>query len=123
VDVPRAAPPLAILAGIGIASGFFSALFGVGGGIIVVPLLVIAGLAAREAAATSLAAIGFTAAFGVAAFAALDHVVWGDAALVGLPAMAGALAGASAQRRLSTRWLTLLFALFLVAVAVRLLVE
>jgi len=60
---------------------------------------------------------------GVAAFAALDHVVWRDAALVGLPAMAGALAGTSAQRRLSTRWLTLLFAVFLVAVAVRLLAE
>jgi uncharacterized membrane protein YfcA len=37
--------------------------------------------------------------------------------------MAGALAGTSVQHRLSTRWLTLLFAVFLVAVAVRLLAE
>jgi uncharacterized membrane protein YfcA len=123
VRVPRAVPPLAIYVGIGLVSGFFSALFGVGGGIIVVPLLIIAGLVAREAAATSLAAIGFTAAFGVVAYAALGHVVWRDALLVGLPAMAGALAGTSLQRRLSTRGLTLLFALFLVAVAVRLLAE
>jgi uncharacterized membrane protein YfcA len=123
VGVPRASPSLPVLVGIGLAGGFFSALFGVGGGIVVVPLLLLAGLGAREATATSLAAIGCTAAFGVAAFAALDHVVWRDALLVGLPAMAGALAGTSVQHRLSTRWLTLLFAVFLVAVAVRLLAE
>ena len=123
VDVPRAAPSAVALAGIGLVGGFFSALFGVGGGVVVVPLLILAGLAAREATATSLAAIGFTAAFGVIAFAALDHVVWRDAALVGLPAMAGALVGTSTQRRLSGRGLTILFALFLVAVAVRLLAE
>jgi uncharacterized membrane protein YfcA len=123
VDVPRAAPSAAALAGIGLVAGFFSALFGVGGGLVVVPLLILAGLAARDATATSLAAIGLTAAFGVIAFAALDHVVWRDAALVGLPAMAGALVGTSAQRRLSNRGLTILFALFLAVVAVRLLAE
>src|SRR5262245_31581871 len=123
VDVPRAAPSAVALAGIGLAAGFFSALFGVGGGIIVVPLLIVAGLAAREATATSLAAIGLTAAFGVIAFAALDHVVWRDAALVGLPALAGALVGTSVQRLLSARWLTLLFAVFLLLVAIRLLTE
>src|SRR3712207_7252951 len=39
--------------GIGLAGGFFSALFGVGGGIVVVPLLVFAGLGAKEATGTS----------------------------------------------------------------------
>ena len=101
--VPRAAPSAVALAGIGLAGGFFSALFGVGGGIVVVPLLILAGLAAARRRATSLAAIGFTAAFGVIAFAALDHVVWRDAALVGLPAMAGALVGISLQQRVSSR--------------------
>ena len=52
---------------IGVAAGFFSALFGVGGGVIVVPLLVlVARFETRVATGTSLAVIGVTALFGVA---------------------------------------------------------
>jgi uncharacterized protein len=109
---------------IGLAAGFFSALFGVGGGIVVVPLLILlAGLGSKQATATSLAVIGLTAAFGVVAFSALGEVEWDDAAIVGLPAMAGTLAGTALQQRVSSRVLTLLFAVFLVAVAVRLFLE
>ena len=112
-----------MLVGIGLAGGFFSALFGVGGGIIVVPLLVLAvGLEAREATGTSLAAIGLTALFGVAAFWALDEVRWREAAVVGFPAMVGTLAGTWAQQRVPARLVVLLFAAFLAAVAIRLLV-
>ncbi len=120
----RAHPTAPVLVGIGIVGGLFGGLFGVGGGLIVVPLFIIlVGLGAKEATATSLAAIGLTAAFGVIAFAALDHVAWRDAALVGIPAMAGTIAGTSVQRRVSSRVLTYLFAAFLVAVAVRLVLE
>jgi uncharacterized protein len=110
------------LVGIGVAAGVFSALFGVGGGLIIVPLLVLLiGYGTREATGTSLAVIGFTAVFGVLVFGVLGKVEWDDAALVGLPAMVGALAGTWLQQRVSSRLLTLLFALFLVAIAVRLL--
>ena len=113
-----------MLVGIGLAGGFFSALFGVGGGIVLVPLLIIlTGLDSKPATGTSLAAIGLTAAFGAAAFAALDEVRWEEAALVGLPAMAGTVAGTWLQQRVSSRMLVLLFAAFLVAVAVRLFLE
>ena len=109
------------LVGIGVAAGAFSALFGVGGGLIIVPLLVLlVGYGTREATGTSLAVIGFTAVFGVLVFGVLGKVEWNDAALVGLPAMAGALAGTWLQQRVSSRLLTLLFAVFLVAIAVRL---
>lgn len=112
-----------VLAGIGVAGGFFGALFGVGGGIVVVPLLILlAGLGSKEATATSLAVIGFTAVFAVAVFWALDEVSWPDAAIVGIPAMAGTFAGTWLQQRVSARGLIFLFAAFLVAVAVRLLV-
>jgi uncharacterized protein len=122
--VPLARRPTLALAGIGVAAGFFSALFGVGGGVIVVPLLVaLAGFEPRAATGTSLAAIGLTAVFGAASFAALGEVDWGAAATVGVPAMAGSLAGIWLQRRISSRLLTLLFALFIVAVAVRLALE
>ena len=119
-------PPrsLTALVGIGLAAGFFSALFGVGGGIVVVPLLILlAGFDGRPATGTSLAAIGLTAAFGVVAFSALGEVEWRDAGLVGVPAMAGTLAGTWAQQRLSSRLVVILFALLLVGVAVRLFVE
>jgi uncharacterized membrane protein YfcA len=122
--VPRAAGSVPTYVGIGIAAGFFGGLFGVGGGIIVVPLLIaLAGFTSKEATATSLAAIGYTALFGALVFGLLGHVVWRDAVLVGLPAMVGAVAGIALQARVSTRGLTYLFALFLVAVAVRLALE
>ena len=122
--VPPATPSLWIFGGIGIASGFLSALFGVGGGIVVVPLLVLlAGFDARVATATSLAAILVTAIAGVTSFSLLDHIDWDAAALVGVPAVAGSLAGVRLQQRVSSRRLTLLFAVFILAVAVALFVE
>jgi uncharacterized membrane protein YfcA len=109
---------------IGIAAGLFSALFGVGGGVIVVPLLVLlARFDPRAATGTSLAVIGVTAVFGVGAFAALGEVEWDDAAIVGLPATAGTVAGTWVQQRVSSRVLVLLFAALLLGIAVRLFLE
>jgi uncharacterized protein len=108
---------------IGLAAGFFSALFGVGGGIVIVPLLVIvAGYAERSAMATSLSAIGITALAGAVAYGLLGRVHLAEAAAVGLPAAIGAVAGTSLQQRVPRRALTLLFAAFLAVVALRLLV-
>jgi uncharacterized membrane protein YfcA len=117
-------PSFWVLGGIGVLSGFMSALFGVGGGIVVVPLLVLlAGFDSRAATGTSLVAIFITALSGATSFSLLDHVHWRDAALVGLPAVAGTLAGVRLQRLVTSGALTLLFAGFLVAVAVVLFVE
>jgi uncharacterized membrane protein YfcA len=122
--VPSGKRTLLALGGIGIASGFLSALFGVGGGIVVVPLLVLLlGFDPRAATATSLAAILVTALAGATSFTLIEHVDWDSAALVGLPALAGSVAGVRLQRRVSSRKLTLLFAAFLVAVAVVLALE
>jgi len=109
---------------IGLAAGFFSALFGVGGGIVIVPLLLlVARWELRSASATSLAAIGITAAAGT-----ITYVVHGEvrpvyAALVGLPAAAGAVGGAALQQRLPVRTLSYLFAALLVAIAIRMLTQ
>ena len=106
---------------IGVAGGFFSALFGVGGGIVMVPLLVLAaGLDERRATATSLAAIGIIAFAGVLAYGLTGRVHPAEAALVGLPAAFGAVAGASLQQRIPRRSLSLLFALLLVVIAISL---
>jgi uncharacterized membrane protein YfcA len=105
------------LVAIGLVAGVFSALFGVGGGIVAVPLLVlVAKLAERQATATSLAAIGITALAGVVVFSARGEVEPGYAALVGLPAAAGALAGTWLQQRVTTATLTYGFAALLVVV-------
>jgi uncharacterized membrane protein YfcA len=110
------------LASIGVVAGVFSALFGVGGGLIVVPLLILlAGFPAREATATSLGAIVLTAIGGVIVYAIRGEVDVGYAALVGLPAAVGALAGATLQQRLSNAAIRLAFAALLVGVAVWLL--
>lgn len=104
---------------IGLVAGLFSSLFGVGGGIVIVPLLIlVAAFDAREATATSLGAIVITAAAGVALYAVRGKVDVPYALLVGVPAMAGALIGTSAQRRLSGRALTLAFSVFLAAIGV-----
>lgn len=108
---------------IGLVAGFFSALFGVGGGILIVPLLVIAAsFPQREATGTSLAAIGIIALVGVISYGARGEVNFGYAALVGIPAVAGALTGAVLQQRVPVRSLALAFAGLLVVVAVVMLV-
>jgi uncharacterized membrane protein YfcA len=110
--------------GIGLVAGLFSALFGVGGGIVVVPLLIMAlAFQPRVASGTSLAAIGLTSVFGVVTYAILERIQWEEAALVGLPAVLGVLAGTWIQQRVSSRILILLFAAFLVAIAIQLLVR
>jgi uncharacterized membrane protein YfcA len=111
------------LLAIGVATGVFSALFGVGGGIVIVPLLVVVfGYPARVATGTSLAALAITAAAGATAYAIHGDLRPGAAAIVGLPAVAGVLVGVPLQQRLATRTLTVGFALLLVAVGTRLLV-
>ena len=104
---------------IGLVAGVFATVFGVGGGIILVPLLVmLVAFPAHAAAATSLGAILVTAGAGVTLYAARGEVRPAYAALVGLPAVAGAIAGARLQRRISGRALTLAFAGLLVVMGV-----
>jgi uncharacterized membrane protein YfcA len=108
---------------IGLAAGFFSAVFGVGGGILVVPLLLLSERwRERPAMATSLAAIGVIALAGTISYGLHGDLKPGAAALVGLPAAAGAIAGTSLQQRIHGRTLSLLFALLLAALGTKLLI-
>ena len=87
------------------------------------PLLVLTqGLDERVAAATSLAAIGIIALSGAIDYGIRGHLEVGPAALVGLPAAAGAVGGAALQQRLGARTLALAFAALLSAVGIRLIV-
>jgi uncharacterized membrane protein YfcA len=112
------------LAAIGTAAGLFSGLFGVGGGTVIVPLLVLwLGYGTREATGTSLAAIVFIAAFAAAIQAAYGNLQFLDGLVIGVPAVGGVLIGTWLQQRLATRSISLLFAAVLVAAAIELLLE
>ena len=112
---------IARLALIGLVAGVFSAVFGVGGGIVLVPLLIsLIGMPTHAAAATSLGAILVTATAGAILYAVRGEVRWSYALLVGIPAVAGALVGTHVQQRLSGRTLTLAFAALLAVIGIRL---
>ncbi len=112
------------LVAIGSAAGLFSGLFGVGGGTVIVPLLVLwLGYGEREATGTSLAAIVFIAAFAAAVQGAYGNVHVLDALLVGIPAVGGVLLGTWLQQRMHVRVIALLFAAVLVASAVELVLQ
>lgn len=111
------------LAAIGTAAGAFSGLFGVGGGTVIVPLLIVwLAYGEREATGTSMAAIIVIAIFAVAFQTAYGNVDVGNAALVGIPAIGGAVAGTALQQRLPERAISLLFAGLLVIIAIELIV-
>jgi uncharacterized membrane protein YfcA len=110
----------AVLAGVG--AGFAGGLFGVGGGIVLVPVLTGGfGLTQHQAHGTSLAAIGATALASLVVYALHGNVVWLTAALVGLTSMVAARYGARWAARVSRPALARAFAVLLVVVAVRLL--
>jgi uncharacterized protein len=110
------------LAAVGSAAGLYSGLFGVGGGVVIVPLVILwLGYGAREAVGTSLAAIVIIAALTAAMHGAYGNVHVGRGLLIGLPATVGVVAGAWLQQRVSPRWITLAFAGFLAFVGVELL--
>ena len=112
------------LAAIGTAAGVFSGLFGVGGGTVIVPLLILwFAYGERLATGTSLAAIVLIALLAAAAQGGIyGNVRPGTGLPLALPAIAGVLLGTAVQQRISQRTVSLLFALLLIAVAVELVI-
>ena len=118
-EATSARRPRSLLAAAGALAGLVSALFGVGGGIVIVPLLVgFAGYDAKRATSTSLAAIILIAIWGTIAQGALGNVDWSAAALIGIPAMVGVTVGVAVKQRISTARLEIGFAVLMVVVAV-----
>ena len=103
---------------IGTAAGAFSTLFGVGGGTVIVPLLILwFAYGEREATGTSLAAIVGIAAMAVAVQAFYGNVDVLTGILIGLPAIAGAVVGVAVQQRIPERAVSIGFGLFLLVSA------
>lgn len=112
------------LAVVAVAAGLFSGLFGVGGGVVIVPLLILLlGYEARAAAGTSLAAIVLIAGAAALTQHAYGNVHLATALQVGLPAVAGVLIGTAIQQRTSPAVLKFAFALLLVVSGVLMVVH
>jgi uncharacterized membrane protein YfcA len=110
------------LAATGLAVGFFSGLFGVGGGIILVPLLVLVlGFSQRLASGVSLAAVLPTAVAGLIGYALGGNVDWVAGGVLAFGAVGGSLVGTWLLHRIPQLMLRWIFVAFLAAVAVRML--
>jgi len=113
------------LAVIGTVAGVFSGLFGVGGGTVIVPLLILwFGYGERLATGTSLAAIVLIGALGALAQGGIYgnvHVL--DGLALAVPAIGGVILGAAIQQRIPQRAVSYLFAALLLAIAVELVLK
>jgi uncharacterized membrane protein YfcA len=126
--VPDASPPRRRLDGrlatIGGAGGFLSGLLGVGGGLIMVPLLVFwAGFRQRDAHAMSLGAIVPISLAGVITFGAAGEVRVGYAVALTAGSIVGARVGVGVLSRIGERPLKIAFGLFAAAVSILLFVR
>jgi uncharacterized membrane protein YfcA len=109
---------LALLAvALGLAAGLLAGLFGVGGGILFVPMLLALGLGQLEAEATSLLAILPTVAAGTWRHSRYGNVRWRPALVLGVASVAGVVAGAWAAVSLDEDVLRRLFGVLVLLVA------
>jgi uncharacterized membrane protein YfcA len=129
VGLPSGGGPVSVsathviaLVATGVGAGLASGLLGIGGGILLVPILVLGfGVSQQLAQGTSLAAIIPTGLSGAVAHWRLRHVNGAVAATMALPGAAGAVVGALLATRLPETPLRLMFAAYLTFTAVRLL--
>ncbi|MBA3020421.1 sulfite exporter TauE/SafE family protein [Propionicimonas sp.] len=113
---------VAALIGIGLASGFFAGLFGIGGGILIVPaLVVLLKLDHRKAVGTSLLAILPAATISAAAYWVSGSVDLVPSALLAVGAVVGAQFGAWLLTRISRKAAQWVFVVFLAVMVVQLL--
>lgn len=104
---------------IGGATGLLSGFFGVGGGIVLIPLLIfLLKLEQHRAHATSLAAIFIVAGAGLIRFAVAGEVNWGVGLALGLGGLFGSTFGARTMQRMSPLVLRFVFSGVLTVVGV-----
>jgi uncharacterized membrane protein YfcA len=106
--------------GLGVLVGVFSGLFGVGGGIILVPILVLVfHIAQKRAQATSLVMVAIAAVTGALTYAFGDSVAWLPALPLAVGGIVGTWIGTTFVRRTPDRWLQFGFAALLIVAALR----
>jgi uncharacterized protein len=108
--------------GVGAAAGLLSGLFGVGGGLVIVPgLMGLLSMERKVAHGTSLAATVVVAAASAATYVASDDVDWPITACFASGAVAGAIIGTHLLKIIPRRPLIVVFVATILATAIRLL--
>lgn len=105
---------------LGALAGVAAGIFGIGGGLLFVPTLVLLGLGQIEAQATSLLAILPTAVVGALSQQRYGNLPVKKALVVGIASIAGVEVGARIAASLPEEWLRRLFAILMFAVAIQL---
>jgi len=118
--LPHGRLPLWGLIVLGLIAGSLSGLFGVGGGIIVVPALVLLGMDQSRAAGSSVAAILPTAVVGAISYGVAGHVDWIAGAILAAGIIIGAQFGSYLLSRLPRSVLFWIFIVFMAGVIVSL---
>jgi uncharacterized membrane protein YfcA len=114
---PAPRPHWAALVGVGVLAGLLSGLFGVGGGILVVPALLLLGVDQPRAAGTSVTAILPTAIVGAIGYGLTSHIDWLAGILLAVGAVGGAQIGSLLLNRLPRRVLFWSFIALMLLVA------
>ncbi|MBD2608581.1 sulfite exporter TauE/SafE family protein [Scytonema hofmannii FACHB-248] len=107
------------LVGIGVLAGVLSGLFGIGGGVVKVPLqMLFLGESIKTAVQTSLGAISAIAVSGLAQHAYNHNVLWIPGLCLGMGGIIGAQVGTRLLPKLSDRTVKIIFIVFLVTLSV-----
>ncbi len=115
---------IAVITAVGLAAGFLSGVFGVGGGILIAPGLVfLAKMDHRRAYGTSLAAVLPIALSSMVTYWAHDHIDWPVALCIAVGAIVGAVIGTHFLNVISQSALAIGFSAILILSAVRLFFE
>ena len=120
----RTALMMVISAGASFFAGIISSLFGIGGGIVFVPLMVIGiGIPMRKAAPTSQLILMFASLSGLLVHSALGHPDYLQALLLAIGAFGGGILGARLSLEIKETKLKILVTIVLLATAVKLIID
>ena len=105
-------------------AGIISSFFGIGGGIIFVPLMVVAmGMGMKKAAPTSQLILLFASFSGLVTHSLLGHPDYFQSLLLAIGAFGGGLVGARLSLEIKERWLQILVSVVIIAAAIKLFID